>query len=379
MIIQNANVFMPDGAFAKGDIYVDQKTGRIQNVSLANLAQEEVIDASELYAIPGLIDLHFHGCVGHDFCDATEEAIQAIADYEASVGVLAICPATMTYSEEIIAGIVDAAVAHKNGKGADLIGINMEGPFLSPKRAGAQNPEYFHAPDADFFMRVQERAGGLIKLCDIAPEEAGAMECIDAIKDSVQVISLAHTTADYETACEAFQRGANHVTHLYNAMPGIHHRLPGPIVAANEMGATVELITDNIHSHPAIARFTFRVFGDDKVVLVADSMMACGLPNGQYELGGQAVTVEGRKCTLTHKPEIIAGSATNLFDCMRCAVKEMDIPLESAVKAATLNPARVLNVCEDYGSLKEGVYGNVLLLNKELELVHVVQKGTVIR
>ncbi len=377
MIIKNASVFSAGGQFEQGDVLIQEQTGRIATDPAQ--AGEQILDASGLYAIPGLVDLHFHGCVGHDFCDATEAAIQAIADYQASVGVLAICPATMTFSEEIIGDIVDAAAAHKNGKGADLVGINMEGPFLSPKRAGAQNPAYFHTPDAAMFSRLQKRAGGLIKMCDIAPEEAGAMECIEAIRGEVEAISLAHTVADYETASEAFAHGANHVTHLYNAMPGINHRLPGPIVAASEAGATVELICDNIHIHPAVVRFTFRVFGDDKVVLVADSMMACGLPNGQYELGGQAVTVEGRRCTLTHKPEVIAGSATNLFDCMRYAVTEMDIPLESAVKAATANPARVLGLSQDYGSLAEGAYGNVLLLNESLELVHIVQKGRLLR
>lgn len=367
------------GQFENSDIFINDSTGRIEEKSAQDQVTEAVIDASGLYAIPGLVDLHFHGCVGYDFCDATEEAIQAIADYQASVGVLAICPATMTFSEEIIGNIVDAAAAHKNGTGADLVGINMEGPFLSPKKAGAQNPEYFHSPDAAMFSRLQKRANGLIKMCDIAPEEVGAMECIDAIKQEVKAISLAHTVADYEIATEAFARGANHVTHLYNAMPGINHRLPGPIIAASEAGATVELITDNIHIHPAVVRFTFRIFGDDKVVLVADSMMACGLPNGQYELGGQAVTVDGRRCTLTHKPEVIAGSATNLFDCMRYAVKEMGVPLESAVKAASTNPARVIGISEDYGSLSQNAYGNVLLLNKDLELVHIVQKGKLLR
>ncbi len=379
MIIKGAKVFGAQHTFEARTIAIDGATGRIVAAEQDAQAEGEVLDASGYYAIPALVDLHFHGCVGHDFCDATEEAIQAIADYQASVGVLAICPATMTFSEEIIGGIVDAAAAHKNGKGADLIGINMEGPFLSPKKAGAQNPEYFHTPDAAMFQRLQKRANGLIKMCDIAPEEPDAMDCIDAIKGDVNAISLAHTCADYETAMEAFSHGANHVTHLYNAMPGVHHRLPGPIVAASEAGATVELITDNIHLHPAIVRFSFRVFGDDKVVLVADSMMACGLPNGQYELGGQAVTVEGRRCTLTHKPEVIAGSATNLFDCMCCAVNEMGVPLESAVKAASVNPARVLGVSADYGSLCEGAYGNVLLLNESLELVHIVQKGELLR
>jgi N-acetylglucosamine-6-phosphate deacetylase len=374
MQIQNAKVFQKEGSFGKGTLSINADTGRIGPVS----GDSEILDAEGLYAIPGLVDIHFHGCMGHDFCEGTEEAIQKIADYEASVGVLAICPATMTYSEEILGHVVDAAAAHKNGRGADLVGINMEGPFISPDKVGAQNPEYLHKPDAAMFSRLQQRANGMIRLCDIAPEVEGAMECIDALKGKT-VISIAHTCTDYETACEAFRRGASHMTHLYNAMPGIHHRKPGPIIAACEHDADVELITDNIHIHPAMVRFTFRLFGDERVVLIADSMMATGLPDGQYELGGQAVTVKGRRCTLTKDPATIAGSCTNLFDCMSRAVNEMDVPMASAVKAASVNPARSIGIDADYGSLEEGRFGNVLLVDEKLRLVHVIQKGKLLQ
>ncbi len=338
---------------------------------------EEVIDAEGLYALPGLVDLHFHGAVGYDFCDATEEAIQALADFEASKGVLAICPATMTYSEEILGGIMDAAAAHKNGKGADLVGINMEGPFISPDKIGAQNPKYLHHADVGMFRRLQERSGGLIKLVDMAPEEDGALDFIQQCHDEVR-ISIAHTCTDYDTAKKAFAAGASHMTHLYNAMPGITHRAPGPIIAALEDGAEVELITDGVHIHPAMVRFTFRVFGDDHVVLIADSMMACGLPDGQYSLGGQAVTVRGPVATLTEHPGVIAGSATCLYDCMRRAVLDMDVPLASAVRAASENPARSIGVESDYGSLAPGRYGNVILADHQLNIQKVIQKGHII-
>ena len=373
MRIQNANVFSAAEGFVEKELTIGAD-GRIGTPG----AGTETLDAAGLYAIPGLVDIHFHGCMGHDFCEGTEEAIQAIADYEASVGVLAICPATMTYSEEILGHVADAAAAHKNGRGADLVGINMEGPFISPKKVGAQNPAYLHEPDAAMFLRLQQRAGGLFKLCDIAPEVPGAMDCIRTLSGKV-VLSIAHTCTDYDTAVEAFDSGVSHMTHLYNAMPGITHRMPGPIIAAAEKGAEVELITDNVHIHPAMVRFTFRLFGDDKVILIADSMMATGLPDGQYELGGQAVTVQGRRCTLTSDPNTIAGSDTNLFDCMCRAVQEMGVPLESAVRAASVNPARSIGVDADYGSLEDGRFGNVLLLNEKLELVHIIQKGKLLR
>ena len=374
MIIKNAMVYTPQHVFAKGDIVI--RGGRIVFGAAPQL-DEEIIDAEGLYALPGLLDLHFHGAVGHDFCDASEEAIQALADFEASKGVLAICPATMTYSEEILGGIMDAAAALKNGRGADLVGINMEGPFISPDKIGAQNPKYLHKADVDMFRRLQERAGGLIKLVDMAPEEDGALDFIARCRGEVR-ISIAHTCTSYETAKKAFAAGASHMTHLYNAMPGITHREPGPIIAALEDHAEVELITDGVHIHPAMVRFTFNTFGADRVVLIADSMMACGLPDGQYSLGGQAVTVKGPRATLTEHPGVIAGSATCLYDCMRRAVLDMDVPLVDAVRAASENPARSIGVDGDYGSLTPGRYGNVILADRELNIQKVIQKGRVI-
>ena len=372
MLIKNAFVYTPRHTFEKGSILI--REGRIVPFGTPEEG-EEVLDAEGLYALPGLVDIHFHGAMGKDFCDGTEEAIQTLADFEASKGVLAICPATMTFSEEILNGVMDAAAAHKNGKGADLVGINMEGPFISPKKVGAQNPEYVHIADIEMFRRLQKRANGLIKLVDVAPEEPGALDFIRACRDEVR-ISIAHTCTDYDTAIAAFEAGATHMTHLYNAMPGITHRAPGPIIAALEKGAEVELITDNVHIHPAMVRFTFRTFGDDHMILIADSMMACGLPDGQYSLGGQAVTVEGRRATLTEQPGTIAGSATCLYDCMKVAVREMNVPLESAVRAASENPARSIGIDADYGSLAAGRYGNVILADADLNIQAVIQKGT---
>lgn len=390
MKIRNARVYR-DGAFSLGDIDICGERfagGRAEEAGIAGdgasmsgectLANEKVHDAGGLMAIPGLVDIHFHGCVGYDMCDGTEEAIQAMADYQQSVGVLAICPATMTYPEEKLTEIAEAAAAHVNGKGADLVGLHMEGPFISPNKVGAQNPAYVQQPDGEMFLRLQGKARGLFKQCDLAPEEPGAMECIAAIKAVVPSISIAHTTTDYETAMKAFEAGANHLTHCYNAMPGINHRNPGPIIAAADAGADIELICDNVHIHPAVVRSTFKLFGDDHVILISDSMMACGLPDGQYSLGGQAVTVKGRLATLTEQEETIAGSATNLMDCVRRAVQEMGIPLEAAVKAASHNPARSIGIDKDYGDIAPGKYANVLLLDDELKLVHVIQRGKMI-
>ena len=374
MIIRNAKVFTGGCRFEERDLLI--RDGRIV-FGAVPMDGEEVLDARGSYALPGLVDIHFHGAVGHDFCDADEAGLQAIADFEASKGVLAICPATMTFSEEILNGIMDAAAAHKNERGADLVGINMEGPYISPRKVGAQNPKYVMGADAGMFRRLQARSGGLIKLVDVAPEEPGNLDFIRACRDEVR-ISIAHTCTDYETAKEAFAAGASHMTNLYNAMPGITHRAPGPIIAALEEDAEVELITDGVHIHPAMVRFTFRTFGDSHVILVADSMMACGLPDGQYSLGGQAVTVCGPRATLTEHPDTIAGSATCLYDCMRHAVLDMGVPLASAVRAASLNPARSIGIDADYGSLEPGRWGNVVLADGQLNIQKVIRRGKVL-
>ncbi|MCD8336872.1 MAG: N-acetylglucosamine-6-phosphate deacetylase [Lachnospiraceae bacterium] len=383
MRIRDVQVFDENGSFVKKDICVlgERIAESIDGASCGCQTEEEIqmlrrlqTDCGSLKAIPMLVDIHFHGCDGFDFCDGTEEAISRIAAYELRQGIGAICPATMTYGEETLTRIARMAAAYKNREGADLVGINMEGPFISRKKKGAQNEAFIHRPDAQMFQRLQKEANGLFKLCDLAPEEPKAMETIRELKDQV-VVSLAHTCADYETAKEAFGAGASHMTHLYNAMPGITHRMPGPIVAAWEAGADVELIADGIHIHPAVVRMTFQLFGDDRVILISDSMMAAGLPDGQYTLGGQDVTVTGNRAVLTQDPGTIAGSATNLMDCLRTAVLTMEIPLESALKAAAVNPARCIGIDREYGSLRPGSYANILFVNERLEIKYRMHKG----
>lgn len=367
MVIKNGNIFTEDGQFLKGDLY-------IEGGKITESASGEEIDAEGLYVIPGLTEIHFHGCVGYDFCDGTKEALDKIAEYQLKNGITAICPASMTFSEKTLSKIYKNAADYDGNKGADLVGINMEGPFISMEKKGAQNDVYIHKPDAEMLERLQVVADGLIKLVDIAPEVDGAMEFIEKEKDKVR-ISLAHTTADFDIAQQAFEKGANHVTHLYNAMPPFLHRAPGVIGAAcDDEKVMVELICDGVHSHPSTIRTTFKMFGDDRIILISDSMMACGLDDGKYTLGGQEVTVCGNVATLT-KEGNIAGSVTNLMDCVRTAVHKMDIPLASALKCATINPAKAIGIDDKYGSLKPGKAADVVLLDKNMEIEHVIKDG----
>lgn len=378
MIIRNALVYGEDKTFSRLDIRIEDDVFTEICPSLAPSENESVLDADGLYAIPGLIDIHFHGCMGHDFCDGTVEAIDAITRYEASCGVTSVCPATMTVSPESLVQVMDAARTYNESPArpgqASLVGINMEGPFISEAKKGAQAAEHIRLCDEALFCSLQERSSGLIKLVDIAPENEGAMEFIDALHDKV-TISLAHTTADYQTAKEAYDRGARHATHLYNAMPPFTHRAPGVVGAAfDSPHCRAELICDGVHIHPSVVRATFQLFGDDRMILISDSMRAVGMEDGQYTLGGQDVAVKGKYATLV-SDGTLAGSVTNLMDCMRTAVKEMQIPLESAIACATMNPAKAIGIYDRYGSISTGKIANLVLLDQDLNLRQVIIHG----
>ena len=379
MKIINGNVFLEDGKFDEVDVVC--KDGLISHIGqdITSSNDTDIFDASDCYVIPGLCDIHLHGCMSFDACDGTKEALAAMAKYEASVGVTSILPTTMTYPEETLTTIAKAVSDYRkydNGTEgfATIHGINMEGPFISPEKKGAQNPKYIQNPDYDMFHRINVASGNSVRLCDIAPETDGAMEFIDKAKDETR-ISLAHTTADYDTCKEAFKRGAKHLTHLFNAMPAFTHRAPGPIGAAAENeNVTPELICDGVHVYPAAVNMMYKVFGADRLIMISDSMRATGLPDGEYELGGQPVIVKGRRATL--HDGTIAGSATNLFDCMMTAVKEMNIPLADAILCASRNPARAIGVYDTVGSITIGKQADFVIINKsDLSIKKVIVRG----
>lgn len=367
MIIKNVKIFGEDKSFTPGEIAV------ADGVFAVSAEDTEVIDGEGCFMIPGLVDIHFHGCVGDDFCDANAEGIANMAKYEASIGVTSMCPATMTLAEDELHEIMKTAGAYEGKEGAKLVGINMEGPFISVKKKGAQAADHIRSCDAELFRQLNDESGRLIKLVDIAPENEGAMEFIEAVKDEV-VVSIAHTVADYNTASEALKKGAGHVTHLYNAMPPFNHRDPGVIGAARDAEhCRVELICDGVHIHPAVVRATFAMFGADRVILISDSMRATGLTDGQYTLGGQDVFVKGPLATLADGT--IAGSATNLMGCLQVAVREMGIPFEDAVACATMNPAKEIGIYDTCGSITPGKAADFVLLDEELNVKAVYVNG----
>ena len=380
MIIDHVKVFTEDKKFTDGGIVI--KNGTIEQVYTEGKrpqTEDEVLDGKGMYAIPGLIDLHFHGCKGDDFCDGSRDAIARIAEYEASVGVTAIAPATMTLPVEELEQILRVAAEYKKGphskKEADFVGINMEGPFISPAKKGAQDERNIIPCDVKVCERFLEVSEGLGKFMGIAPEESeNAVSFIEAVKDKVNV-SLAHTNADYDTAMAAFNAGADHAVHLYNAMPAFTHRAPGVIGAVyDSKHVMAEIICDGVHIHPAAVRATFEMMGEDRMILISDSMRAAGMPDGSYTLGGLDVNVVGNRATLA-SDGAIAGSVTNLMDCMKTAVKTMNIPLETAVACATINPAKSLGIDAEYGSIRAGKKAHIVLMDQELNVQQVIKDG----
>jgi len=336
MIIKNGKVFQEDGSYKVTDLYVEN--GRIV-ASADEVTDKTQLDASGLKVLPGLVDIHSHGAVRHDFSDADVDGLRTILQYEKSHGITSYCPTSMTLPKEELLKIFQTAKdVEQDETCARIVGINMEGPFLDPAKKGAHVEGYIRKPDIEFFRACNEAAGGMIKLVTLAPNMEGSEEFIRELHNEV-VISIGHTAADYGCAAEAMKEGALHVTHL------------------------------GIHIHPVTVRNTFRLFGDSRVALISDSMMATGMENGLYELGGQEVTMKDRKATLADGT--IAGSATCLFDCMKCVIS-MGVPEREAILAATANPARSIGIYNEVGSLTPGKRADIVLTDEELNIVKVL-------
>lgn len=375
MIIQNGLVFTPEYTFSpltvltKKDLITEVLTPEEAAGIPVSSLEDEIFDATGCYVLPGLTDVHFHGCDGYDFSDGTPEALEAITAFQFSQGVTSVCPATMTFPAEKISAVCANAAAYnrmqQNGTAkpdtADLIGIHLEGPFINKSKKGAQNETFIIPPDVSLLYNWQEKSRGLIKLVTLAPETENALSCIEKCHQDFH-FSLGHTASDYDTATDAFHAGADHITHLYNAMPPFSHRTPGVIgAAADTPNCFVELICDGVHIAPSVVRATFRLFGADRVVLISDSIEATGRPDGTYSLGGLTVQVSGNRATLSDGT--IAGSVTSLYHCMLTAVS-MGIPLADAVRAATINPCRSIGMDHLYGSIEAVKKAHFLILNQ---------------
>ncbi|MCI9563595.1 MAG: N-acetylglucosamine-6-phosphate deacetylase [Oscillospiraceae bacterium] len=360
MRIKNGKILIGK-SFVDADIQFDRTITAIGRL-------EGPADMEGGYVIPGLVDVHTHGAVGEDFSDGKPAGLQPLADYYAAHGVTSYLATTMTLREEVLTPAMHAIRDFKPRSGAKCAGVHLEGPFLSYAKRGAQAAENLHKPDPALFHRLNEASGGQVRLVTVACEEEGALPFIREIS-RICTVSLGHTTADYDTAMSGFLAGASHATHLYNGMPSLLHRAPGVIGAAFDAGASVELICDGLHIHPSVIRATYQLFGD-KLNLISDSLRCAGMPDGDYELGGQPIVVKNHKATLLDGT--LAGSSISLLDAVRNVVR-FGLPLAGAVYAASTAPALAAGL--DAGVIAQGKAADLLVLDEDLALKAVFVDG----
>lgn len=372
MLLIHAKYLDEDFRLVQGDIEIED--GKILRVGkdLPRKEEDLAVDCAGSYTVvPGFVDVHIHGCAGADTCDATREALEAMAAFLLAHGVTSFCPTTMTTSRETIQAALLAAkdmMDHPMEGGARVVGVNMEGPFIAKERKGAQKEEDILPPDFPLFHQFYEESGGIVRLVDVAPEQPGGLDFVEKASQ-LCTVSIAHTTADYDQAKAAFDKGVTHATHLFNAMSGLHHRKPGVVGAVfDDSRVRGELICDGFHIHPAVLRAAFRLLGD-RALIVSDSMRANGMLEGEaFDLGGQMVTVHQGKALLPDGT--IAGSVTNLHQEIKNLVS-FGVPFEQAVKAATLVPARAIGLDGEIGSIAPGKRADLVVLDENLDIAAV--------
>lgn len=372
MLIKNCNIIYLD-RIEEGSILVEN--GKIKAINPNDCGDENIIDAKGLYVSPGFIDVHIHGAGGYDTMDGTSEAINAIANTIVKHGTTSFTPTTMTVSiDEIRKSLkVIKDLKTTGNDGAHILGVHLEGPFVSPKAIGAQNPNHLLSPSISAYQDIIKDYEDIIVSITLAPEVDGAKELIKYISDSGVICSLGHTNATYEEMLEAIKCGASHSTHLYNAMTPLNHRNPGAVGAVFDSNITTETISDGIHiSYPAL-RIAYNQKGTDNVLLISDAMMACCMPNGEYSLGGQKVIVINDEARLENGA--LAGSVLTLDKAVRNVYKNSDIPLYEIVKMASFNGAKHCKVNDHKGQIKEGYDADLVLFDDDINIEKVFVLG----
>ncbi|WP_248925773.1 N-acetylglucosamine-6-phosphate deacetylase [Paenibacillus hamazuiensis] len=384
ILIFNAKVVTPQGVKENG--WILWRDGRIADIgsmpapaaqSCENWPAMEKIDARGGWVLPGFIDVHVHGGYGCDFMDADAEGLDAITRFHAAHGTTAMLATTVTAPKNDIDGVLERVHRYMQGPMpyARLAGVHLEGPFISAKWPGAQNPAHIVPPQPAWLEEWVSAHPGVIRMQTLAPETDGALPYIAALRRHGIVAACGHTDALYAQIEAAVEHGLSHAVHTFNAMRALHHREPGTVGAVlSDERIAAEVIADGHHVHPAAIRLLVRAKGADRVVLITDAISAAGLGDGDYELGGLAVVVKGGVARLADGSSL-AGSTLTMIGALRFAVREVGVPIEDASRMASGNPARAIGLYGETGSLEPGKLADVLLLDADLNLQRVWVSG----
>lgn len=376
MLIQNINVITPYEILRGYGVLI--KNGKIIDIDLQeNFKSKDykVIDGEGHYLSPGFIDIHNHGNLGFDIMDSTEEALDEISKYHISNGVTSYLGTIITSSyEDIIKAIKNINDYENKFKRSNIIGIHLEGPFFNRIKKGAQPENYIKEPNLEEIKYILNYSKDKIKMISLAPELAGALDIIKYLKEKNITVAMAHTNATFNEAKKAIECGATVATHLYNGMRSFTHREPGVVGAClDDHRVYIELIYDRIHLHDITVKLTLKMKGYDKTILVSDAMMAAGLPDGEYELGKQKVNVLSGVAKL--ETGSLAGSTLNLRTALYNMVNFLGIPIHEAVKMASLNPAKAINIADELGSIEVGKKANLIIFDKDINIKTVILHG----
>ncbi|NLJ87400.1 MAG: N-acetylglucosamine-6-phosphate deacetylase [Epulopiscium sp.] len=374
--LYNGKIIISGKLYHKKAILFDEKIRNIINEEeINNIDGIEKIDVKGKYISPGFIDMHIHGFDGFDTMDATEEAMQAISKGIARNGVTSFLPTTMSMPIENINRALDniRKIKEKGVQGAEILGVHVEGPFINKKFKGAQKKEYIIPFDYDIINDHKD----IISLITIAPELEGALDFIKKVKNETNIVlSIGHSDATFEETLEGITCGISHITHLFNAMTGLHHRNPGVVGAAFTSNVSCELIADEIHVHPGLFSMLLKVKGLDGIVLVTDCMSAGGKEDGEYELGGQKVFVKNKRAKL--EDNTLAGSVLNLNNAVYNVYKHTDYSIPQLIQLVTLNPAKVLGLDSIKGSLDIGKDADITVFDEEINIAMTIGKGKIL-
>ncbi len=383
LVVFNARIVTDDGVVENGVLRavdgVIEFVGPQESMSALTLSpQAQLLNAAGSWLLPGFIDLHVHGGYGADFMDANEAAYDTITRFHAKHGTTAMLATTVTAPHEALENVFAAVADYTSGGAmpyAQLLGMHLEGPFISPKRPGAQNPSYIEAPRRDWLEAWEARYPGLLRLLTLAPEREGALEAIAWLRDRGIVAACGHTDADYAAMQAAVGAGLTHAAHTFNAMKGLHHREPGAVGAVlTDERVSAEVIADGHHVHPAAVRLLTMVKQQRNLLLITDAIAAAGLGDGVYRLGGLDVVVH-RGAARLKDGDSLAGSTLTMIEALRFMVKEVGISVSDASRLASGNPAKQLRLDDRLGSIAPGKQADLLLVGSGLELERVWVRG----